>query len=42
LLTNGLAGSNADGQTVPAGFTRIVAYRSGLGGDRDLCYKRFK
>jgi hypothetical protein len=42
LLTNGLAGSNADGQTVPAGFTRIVAYRSGLGGGRDLCYKRFK
>jgi predicted metalloprotease len=42
LLTNGLAGSNADGQTVPAGFTRIVAYRSGLSGDRDLCYKRFK
>jgi predicted metalloprotease len=42
LLTNGLAGSNVDGQTVPAGFTRIVAYRSGLGGDRDFCYKRFK
>jgi hypothetical protein len=42
LLTNGLAGSNVDGQTVPAGFTRIVAYRSGLGGDRDLCYQRFK
>jgi predicted metalloprotease len=41
LLTNGLAGSNVDGKTVPAGFTRIVAYRSGLGGDRDLCYKRF-
>ena len=35
-------GSNVDGQTVPAGFTRIVAYRSGLSGDRDLCYKRFK
>jgi predicted metalloprotease len=42
LLTNGLAASNVDGQTVPAGFTRIVAYRSGLGGDRELCYKRFK
>jgi predicted metalloprotease len=42
LLTNGLAGSNADGQTVAAGFTRIVAYRSGLGGDRELCSKRFK
>lgn len=42
LLTNGLAGSNVDGKTVPAGFTRIVAYRSGLAGDRDLCYQRFK
>jgi hypothetical protein len=42
LLTNGLAASNVDGQTVPAGFTRIVAYRSGLTGDRDLCEKRFK
>ncbi|HEX7827571.1 MAG TPA: hypothetical protein VF477_21905, partial [Mycobacterium sp.] len=37
-----LAASNADGKTVPAGFTRIVAYRSGLSGDHDLCYKRFK
>jgi predicted metalloprotease len=42
LLTNGLAASNVDGQTVPAGFTRIVAYRSGLTGGRDLCYKRFR
>jgi predicted metalloprotease len=42
LLTNGLAASNVDSQTVPGGFTRIVAYRSGLGGDRDLCEARFK
>ena len=42
LLTNGLAASNVDSQTVPAGFTRIIAYRSGLGGDRDLCEARFK
>jgi predicted metalloprotease len=42
LLTNGLAASNVESQTVPAGFTRIVAYRSGLSGDRDLCYARFK
>lgn len=41
LLTNGLAASNVDSQTVPAGFTRIVAYRSGLSGDRDLCMARF-
>ncbi|WP_029112177.1 neutral zinc metallopeptidase [Mycobacterium sp. URHB0044] len=42
LLTNGLAASNVDGKTVPAGFTRIIAYRSGLTGGRDLCYSRFK
>ena len=41
LLTNGLVASNANGETVPAGFTRIVAFRSGLGGDGDLCYARF-
>lgn len=42
LLTNGLVASNVNGETVPAGFTRIVAFRSGLGGDKDLCYNRFK
>ena len=36
------AASNVNGETVPAGFTRIVAFRSGLGGDQDLCYQRFK
>lgn len=42
LLTNGLVASNVNGETVPAGFTRIVAFRSGLAGDADLCYARFK
>ncbi|MFC7674120.1 neutral zinc metallopeptidase [Mycolicibacterium sp. GCM10028919] len=42
LLTNGIAASNVESKTVPAGFTRIVAYRSGLSGNRDLCYARFK
>jgi hypothetical protein len=42
LLTNGLVASNVNGETVPAGFTRIVAFRSGLGGDSNLCYERFK
>lgn len=41
LLTNGLVASNVNGETVPAGFTRIVAFRSGLAGDEDLCYARF-
>ena len=42
LLTNGLVASNVNGETVPAGFTRIIAFRSGLGADEDLCYARFK
>jgi predicted metalloprotease len=42
LLTNGLVASNVNGETVPAGFTRIVAFRSGLEGDRDLCSARFQ
>jgi len=42
LLTNGMVASNVNGETVPAGFTRIVAFRSGLSGDAELCYNRFK
>ncbi len=41
LLVNGVAASNVSGATVPAGFTRIEAYRSGLQGDSELCYTRF-
>jgi hypothetical protein len=41
LLTNGLAASDVNGSTVPAGFTRILAYRSGVQGDTDQCYQRF-
>ncbi|XBL44978.1 peptidase [Mycobacterium europaeum] len=42
LLTNHLVASDVDGVPVPAGFTRIAAFRVGLGGDEDLCYKRFR
>jgi predicted metalloprotease len=42
LLTSGFVASNVDAETVPSGFTRIIAYRSGLAGDADLCFKRFK
>jgi predicted metalloprotease len=42
LLTNGIVASNVNGETVPAGFTRIVAFRSGLAGDEGLCSARFK
>ncbi len=43
LLTNGRAATDVDGGTVPAGFTRIVAFRSGLVGhaDGETCYQRF-
>lgn len=41
LLTNHLVASDADGDSVPAGFTRIVAFRSGLVGDADQCYGNF-
>ena len=43
LLTNGRVASDVDGVTVPAAFTRIVAFRSGLrdDGDGGICYRRF-
>lgn len=42
LLTNGLVASDVTNSTVPAGFTRIVAFRSGLLGDVNLCFSRFR
>lgn len=42
LLNNGLAASDVNGNTVAAGFTRIMAFRSGLvNPDSDACYTRF-
>lgn len=42
LLANGLVAADVDGNTVPAGFTRILAFRSGLlDDDKDRCYQRF-
>jgi len=42
LLTNGVAASDARGVPVPAGFTRISAFRAGLLGDSaDACFQRF-
>ena len=41
LLTNGLVASNVNGDTVPAGFTRILAYRLGLSGEAEQCFQRF-
>ena len=41
LLTNHLVASDADGDTVPAGFTRIAAFRGGVAGNMDACYSRY-
>ena len=41
LLTNGLAAGDVNGESVPAGFSRIDAFRVGVLGDEDRCYKRF-
>ncbi|HET9874702.1 MAG TPA: neutral zinc metallopeptidase [Mycobacterium sp.] len=41
LLLNGVAASNVNGDTVPAGFTRILAFRSGLHADTEQCFQRF-
>lgn len=42
LLTNGIVASDASGRRVPSGFTRILAFRVGLGdGDPQSCYQRF-
>lgn len=41
LLTNHLVASDADGISVPAGFTRIAAFRGGVAGNTDACYSRY-
>jgi predicted metalloprotease len=41
LLTNRMVASDADGTSVPAGFTRIAAFRGGVAGDMDACYSRY-
>lgn len=41
LLTNHLVASDVNGDSVPAGFTRIVAFRSGLVGNAAQCYGNF-
>jgi predicted metalloprotease len=41
LLTNPIVASDADGTSVPAGFTRIAAFRGGVAGNMDACYSRY-
>lgn len=41
LLTNGAAASDVHGATIPAGFSRIDAFRDGVSGTTDRCLKRY-
>jgi predicted metalloprotease len=41
LLTNHLVASDADGTSVPAGFTRIAAFRGGVAGNMEACFSRY-
>lgn len=41
ILINGLVASDVNGESVPSGFSRIDAFRVGVLGDEDRCFKRF-
>jgi predicted metalloprotease len=41
ILTNGLAASDVNGESVPSGFSRIDAFRVGVLGDEQRCLDRF-
>jgi predicted metalloprotease len=41
ILTNGLVASDLNGESVPSGFSRIDAFRVGVLGDQERCFKRF-
>ena len=41
LLMNGLVAGDVNGETVPSGFSRMDAFRTGVLGDEDRCFKRF-
>lgn len=41
MLTNGLAAGDVNGESVPSGFSRIDAFRTGVLGDEDRCFKRY-
>lgn len=41
LLTNGIVASDVNGTPLPAGFTRIAAFRIGILGTTDDCFRRF-
>ncbi|MEV6321417.1 metallopeptidase [Nocardia sp. NPDC051787] len=41
LLTDGLAASDADGKTVPSGFSRVDAFRAGVLNGESTCMARY-
>ncbi|MET4432879.1 MULTISPECIES: neutral zinc metallopeptidase [unclassified Mycolicibacterium] len=41
ILLNGMVASDVNGDSVPSGFSRIDAFRVGVLGDTDRCFKRF-
>ena len=41
LLTNGLIAANVNGDYAPNAFACAEAFRSGILGDEDSCYKRW-
>lgn len=41
ILVNGVAASDVNGDSVPSGFSRIDAFRVGVLGDENRCFKRF-
>lgn len=41
LLTDGLMASDVNGVTVPSGFARVDAFRSGVLGGQDACTSRY-
>ncbi|MDV6264686.1 metallopeptidase [Rhodococcoides yunnanense] len=41
LLSDGLAASDVNGTTLPSGFSRVDAFRSGVLGGKELCDSRY-
>lgn len=41
LLSDGLAASDVDGNTVPSGFSRVDAFRAGVLGSQQMCESRY-
>ena len=41
LLTNGLVAADVNGESVPSGFSRIEAFRTGVLGEQESCTRRY-